>query len=641
MCGIAGFTHRNRASDRSVIESLTASLFHRGPDQQGVFVSPDVCLGAVRLKIIDLTGGDQPLASEDGHTIVVFNGEIYNYRALRTELEGLGRRFRSHCDTEVLLHAFLQWDTRCFERLRGMFAVAIWSESDKRLILARDRIGIKPLYTYRSGRDLYFGSELKAILDHPRIPRQLDLDALQDYLSLNYVPGPRTLIKGIEKLPPGHLLEYRDGESHTRPYWALDFCPDESLDLEAAKEQLDHLLRESVREHLVADVPLGIWASGGLDSSTILHYASEVSPARLKTFSVGFPGRSCDESKYFRQIARHYGTDHHEFELQPDAELLTAIEDSPYYSDEPGADAGALPVWFLSRMSRRHVTVALSGDGGDELFGGYQTYRADHLARPLRHVPAGMRRSALAGLVRCWPASDKKISFEYKLKRWLEGSLLPADEAHLFWNGTFSKSQKQQLQFGRNGHHIQSLFDTVPHSREIGFLNRYMMLDQQYYLPDNILYKVDRMSMAHSLEVRPPLLDHRIVEFAARLPENLKIRGGRQKFLLKELMRGKLPASVLNRRKAGFDIPTHEWFRGFLRPLLMDTLSPEAVENTGIFNYDATEQLIRNHMDRRVNVGYHLWGLLTLFLWLKRWNVEVVPPPVSRQESLSRVLVTS
>ena len=641
MCGIAGFTHRNRAADQSVIERLTASLFHRGPDQQGVFVSPDVCLGAVRLKIIDLTGGDQPLASGNGDTVIVFNGEIYNHRILRKELEGLGRSFRSHCDTEVLLQAFLEWDTRCFERLRGMFAVAIWTQSEKRLVLARDRVGIKPLYIYRRGRDLHFGSELKAILEHPQIPRNLDLEALQDYLSLNYVPGPRTLIQGIEKLPPGHLLEYRDGETHSRPYWTLDFQPQPDLTLESAKEELDSLLQDSVREHLVSDVPLGIWASGGLDSSTLLHYAASVSSGQLKTFSVGFPGRSCDETKYFREVAERYGTDHHEFEMRPDRELLTAIEDLAYFSDEPGADAGALPVWFLSRMSRKHVTVALSGDGGDELFGGYQTYMADKLARPLRHIPAPVRRSALAGLVRCWPVSNKKLSFEYKLKRWLDGSLLPPDEAHLFWNGTFSQTQKRDLQFGANGHCLQNLFSSLPKSGDIGFLNRYMMLDQQYYLPDNILYKVDRMSMAHSLEVRPPLLDHRIVEFAARLPENLKIRGGKQKFLLKELMKGKLPPSVLRRRKAGFDIPTHEWFRGFLRPLLMDTLSPEAVDNTGIFDFDATEQLIRNHMDGRINAGYHLWGLLTLFLWLKRWNIQVAPPAVSQRESLSGMLVTS
>ncbi|MDQ6705325.1 MAG: asparagine synthase (glutamine-hydrolyzing) [Acidobacteriota bacterium] len=620
---------------------MTASLFHRGPDQQGVFVSPDVCLGAVRLKIIDLAGGDQPITCENGDTTLVFNGEIYNHRELRNELEGLGRRFRSQCDTEVLLQAFLQWDTRCFERLRGMFAAAIWSQSQKRLILARDRVGIKPLYTYRRGRDIYFGSELKAILENPQIPRYLNLEALQDYLSLNFVPGPRTLIEGIEKLPPGHLLEYRDGETQTRPYWCLDFAPRKDLKLETAKEELDFLLRESVREHLASDVPLGIWSSGGLDSSTVLHYAASECPAKIKTFSVSFPGRACDESRYFREIARRYGTEHHEFEMRPDASLLTAIEDLAFYSDEPGADAGALPVWFLSRMSRQHVTVALSGDGGDELFGGYQTYRADDLARPLRYLPAAMRRSALAGLVRCWPVSDKKISFEYKLKRWIEGSLLSPDEAHLFWNGTFSQSQKQNLQFGANGHHLNNLFDCLPRSEEIGFLNRYMLLDQQYYLPDNILYKVDRMSMAHSLEVRPPFLDHRIVEFAASLPENLKIRGGKQKFLLKELMEGKLPSSVVRRRKEGFDIPTHDWFRGFLRPLLMDTLSAEAVESTGIFDFDATERLIRDHMDRRVNAGYHLWGLLTLFLWLKRWNVHVAPPADSLRESPSRVLVAS
>ncbi|HWQ52437.1 MAG TPA: asparagine synthase (glutamine-hydrolyzing) [Bryobacteraceae bacterium] len=642
MCGIAGFTHRNCVPDAGIARRIAAVLVHRGPDQQGVYRSGDVSLCAVRLKIIDLGGGDQPMVSEDGTTAVAFNGEIYNHTALRRELQDLGYRFRSHCDTEVVLNAFRTWGTECFTRLRGMFAVALSAEGGKRLVLARDRLGIKPLYYHRRGGNLYFGSELKAIFEHPDVPRRLNLEALSHYLSLNWVPCPHTLAEGIQKLPPGHLLEWHSGEARVRPWWRLEFRPDQSLNLGAAKEELDCLLRESVREHLVSDVPLGIWASGGVDSSTILHYAAEASPVPLKTFSVSFTGRSFDETPYFREAARLYGTDHHEFDLNPDQELESAIAEFAWYSDEPSADAGALPVWFLSRMSRRHVTVALSGEGADELFGGYITYTADRLARPLRAVPAPLRRLLLAGLERWLPVSDDKISLEYKLKRGLAGSLLPPEEAHFFWNGAFTPEQVRRVCPNLRGPGADALIERLclPEGR-IGFVNRYMLVDQHYYLPDDILYKVDRMSMAHSLEVRPPFLDHRIVEFAARLPQKLKIHGSKQKYVLKELMRDKLPASILDRKKTGFDIPTHDWFRGPLRALLMETVSPAAVEATGIFNSGAVHSLISDHMERRINAGYQLWGLLTLFLWMKRWEIEVPPPEEAGSSALDQVLTTN
>jgi asparagine synthase (glutamine-hydrolysing) len=367
-----------------------------------------------------------------------------------------------------------------------------------------------------------------------------------------------------------------------------------------------------------------------VDSSTVLHYAAMQSSERLKTFSVSFQGRSFDESPYFREIAQVYGTDHHEFDLNPDVELQSAIEDFAYYSDEPSADAGALPVWYLARMSRRHVTVALSGEGADELFGGYLTYQADRLARPFRMVPKQVRKAMLGALDRYMPVSDEKISLEYKLKRWIDGSLLDPDEAHFFWNGTFSPEQRRQICPGSNGSGLRRLVDELGIARR-GVVNRYLRVDQSFYLADDILYKTDRMSMAHSLEVRPPFLDHRIVEFAAALPDRLKIRGLSQKFLLKELMRGKLPEAVLRRKKTGFDIPTHDWFRGVLRGLLMDTLTPEAISATGLFDADAIHALIRDHMERRINIGYHLWGLLTLFLWMKRWKVETPPPEERRQ----------
>ncbi|MCU1330288.1 MAG: asparagine synthase (glutamine-hydrolyzing) [Bryobacterales bacterium] len=611
---------------------MTESLHHRGPDQQGVFYDSQIALGAVRLQVMDLDGGEQPIHTDDGAFTIVYNGEIYNFAELRRELEALGHQFRSSCDTEVALRAFVEWDTDCFQRFRGMFALAIWSSRQQRLILGRDRLGIKPLYIRQTGGKLIFGSELKALLAHPAATRQLDPIALEQFLTLNYVPSPRTLIAGIEKLPAGSFLEWRGGESTITRYWKLEMRPDSRITEAAATEELDSLLRSAVKEQLVSDVPLGVWASGGVDSSTLVHYAAELGARPLKTFSIAFESKSCDESRWFREIARLYGTEHYEFELNRSSDVSSAIEDFAFYADEPGADAGALPVWFLSKMTREHVTVALSGEGGDELFGGYMTYRADALARHLRRVPRAFRRLGLSLANQLLPVSDAKIGFEYKVKRFLEGSLLNDDQAHFFWNGSFSAAQRREI-LGRGGKGLAGLYANLAPASEIGWLNRFMLADQHYYLQDNLLAKVDRMSMAHSLEVRPPLLDHRIVEFAARLPEKLKMDGANQKIILKKTMQGKLPDAILNRKKSGLDIPAHEWFRGPLLPLLRDTITPEALRKWPLFAPEAVENLIRDHESRRRNVGYQLWGLLTLFLWMKKWNIEVPEP--SRQEEVS------
>lgn len=638
LCGIAGFTHLNQRVDPSRIRRATESIIHRGPDQLGVYETESVSLGAVRLKIIDLEHGQQPMHSDDGDVTIVFNGEVYNHAELRRELEQKGHRFDSHCDTEVVLRAFLEWDTASFARLRGMFAFAIWSVSERRLVLVRDRMGIKPLYIHRRGKDLYFGSELKTILEHAEVERRICRQALHHYLSMNYVPTPYTLVEGIEKLRPGHWMEWRSGAVRTEPYWTLAFRPDSRMTLQAATEELDGLMRASVKEHLVADVPLGVWASGGLDSSAILHYASECSPTPLKTFSVGFSGRCFDESRYFRQISKRYGTDHHELDMTPDESIPDAIEQMAYYSDEPSADAGAVPVWFLSEMSRRQVTVALSGEGADELFGGYLTYLADGYARMFRRVPRMARRAAAAMASRL-PVSDDKISFEYKLNRFLKGSLLGSTEAHVYWNGTFTEAEKYRMHVSNGFEPTRKMLDRMAGNGDAGELNRFLRLDQQCYLPDDILYKTDRMSMAHSLEVRPPFLDHRIVEFAARMPEKLKVNGRTLKYVLRELMRDKLPADVLNRKKEGFDIPAHEWLRGLLRPLLNDTLNRETVEASGLFHWREIHALLSAHIERRANLGYHLWGLLVLFLWMKRWKIQPAVSSESSQEVYSTVSV--
>ena len=597
-------------------------ITHRGPDQQGVFEDATVSLGAVRLKIIDLEGGNQPIISDDGKTVIVFNGEVYNFRELRGDLEMKGHTFKTHCDTEVVLEAFREWGTKSFARLRGMFAFAIWHQPTRELYLVRDRMGIKPLYYYERGENIYFGSELKSIFEHDEIPRTIDREGLTYYLSLNYVPQPYTLAEGITKVRPGWFLYWKDGQLTQEPYWTLAIAPDQRMTLGDAKAELDELLRKSLSEHLISDVPLGVWASGGIDSTTVLHYAAGLAGRQLNTFSVSFQGRSFDESPWFREVAKVYGTKHHEFDVNPEAGLPEAIEQMAFYSDEPSADAGALPVWFLSKMTREHVTVALSGEGADELFAGYQTYLADEYAETARKFPRWLRRAGL-GALQLWPASDDKISFEYKAKRFVAGSLLSAEQAHLYWNGTNSEEAKARLAPWLKHRPASDLYWRLPtEAGSSGPLNRHLWADQTYYLPDDILNKCDRMSMAHSLEVRPPFLDHRLVEFAGRVPENLKLHEGTLKYLLRELVRDKIPASVLARPKQGFDIPTHHWFRTALKPLLLETLSERAVRETGIFSWPAVKRLMDDHFARRVNAGYSLWGLLILFLWMKRWKIQ-------------------
>jgi asparagine synthase (glutamine-hydrolysing) len=622
LCGITGFTTKNWTAPPGRIRESTATLIHRGPDQQGVFQSNLFSMGATRLKIIDLDSGNQPILTEDGDTGIVFNGEIYNHLELRAELEKLGHRFTSHSDTETVLRAFLQWDKDCFSRMRGMFAVALWTKSKKRIVLARDRMGIKPLYISRIGEDLFFGSELKALFVHPEIDRRLSLQGLDCYLALNYIPCPWTLVDGIEKLPPGDWLEWIDGEVSTGSYWRLPFGVSSNYTLESAKEEMDSLLQDAVREHLISDVPLGVWLSGGIDSSTILHYAAKASSSQLKTFSISFRGRSFDETEYVHRAAKQYGTDHQELDLTPEEDLRGAIEEFAYFSDEPSADAGALPVWFLSKLCKTKTTVALSGEGADELFGGYLTYRANRLAARARHLPRTISQLALAGF-QYWPVSDEKISFEYKVKRFLEGSLMPPGRAHVYWNGTFSDAEKNALlnqKLPSSLNRILAEFDGLPSTPDD--LAPFLWLDQKYYLADDILTKSDRMSMAHSVEVRPPFLDHRVVEFAAKLPASFKIRGKKQKFILKELMKGKLPPEILQRKKIGFDIPAHEWLRGPLRGLLIDALHYGASECGELFRTDVIDTYLRLHLERKANVGYHLWGLLILFLWMKKWRIQ-------------------
>ncbi len=428
-------------------------------------------------------------------------------------------------------------------------------------------------------------------------------------------------------------MECRAGQIRTGAYWRNEFDP-QQVGLAEACSQLDELMKQSISEHLVSDVPLGIWASGGLDSSTILHYAAEVSSRKLETFSISFAGRRFDESQYFRLLAKRYNTVHREFDVSSNVDLAGAIHEMAYYSDEPSADAGALPVWFLSKMTAEHVTVALSGEGADEIFGGYQTYLADGYAQTARYSPAALRRLGLWAAEKL-PVSDEKIGLEYKIKRFLGGSLLSPDEAHFYWNGTFSQAEQKQLGLKSATESLGGLCESLPGlPPQNQMLNRYLFVDQHYYLPDDILYKCDRMSMAHSLEVRPPFLDHRLVDFAARLPAQLKIKGKTTKRVLRELVSKKLPPEIMNRPKEGLDIPAHEWLRGPLRPLVMETLGAESVKQVGLFSPTAIQAILDRHMSRQVNLGYHIWGLLTLHLWAKRWKIETNHEEISHHSDL-------
>jgi len=595
-------------------------------------------MGAARLRIVDIADGDQPVLSDDGDTVVVFNGEVYNNEELRRELERRGHRFRSHCDTETVLHAFLEWDTECFARLRGMFGVALWRESERRLVLARDRMGIKPLYVARRGSELYFGSELKALFAHPEIERRLSLAGLDCYLSLNYIPAPWTLVEGIEKLLPGHWLEWRSGAVRTEAYWQLPRGgPDPVWSEATAEQELDRLLRESVREHMQSEVPLGVWLSGGLDSSTLVHYAAEASGARLKTFSVSFRGRSFDETPYFRDVVDRYGTDHTELDLNPELDLAEAVHELSYYSDEPNADSGALPVWFLSKMTKASATVALSGEGADELFGGYLTHRASLLGNRVRRWPRWGIRAMLAG-AGCLPVSDDKIGFEYKVKRFLKGCLLPAERAHVYWGGTFEDDERRSLVRATLPDSLDSVLEEL--AAEGDDLQALLWFDQKYFLPDNILTKVDRTSMAHAVELRPPFLDHRIVEFADSLPDGLRVDGANQKVVLRNLMRDRLGPAISKRKKTGFDIPTHDWFRGPLRPVLEEALGIASAEYGDFFDIPKIEACAQAHQARRANLGFHLWGLTTLFLWMKRWRIEAPMSVVREPGAVERIALS-
>src|SRR2546426_1828247 len=623
MCGICGIasTHASAVTDR--VATMSAPLVHRGPDSFGEFSDGDIALAARRLSIIDLETGDQPIANEDGTLHVVQNGEIYNYRELRRELERAGHRFRTHGDTEVLLHLYEEHGVDFARRLRGMFAIALWDARRVRLVLARDRFGIKPLVYRCEGDELAFASELRAL------PRgEIDLDALEAFLAFNSIPAPLTIFREIRKLPPGQLLTGEDGrlalKRFARPAPIVELREDEEAEL---VEELRSRLRDAVRAHRVSDVPVGVLLSGGVDSAFLAALAADESSEQLRTFSIGFEERSFDELDAARLVAERYGTRHRELVLRPDAALLLpALADA---FDEPFADSSALPTYLVSQLAASDVKVALSGEGGDELFGGYYTYAADLLAARV----GGLARLARP-LVERLPTSTGKASFDYKAKRFVRAAHLPALERHHAWKEIFSAEARAELT-GR-----RSAFDPVDALRAryretdgAEELARLQDVDLGVYLVDDLLVKTDRASMAHSLEARVPYLDTVVTNLALALPRRHKVRGLSKKVLLRKAAAPLLPREIVHGKKRGFSIPAAPWLRGELEPFARETLSADVLQRQGFFRPEVVGRMLDDHVAGREDRSRQLWGLLAFTLWYER-HVERAPSETPRPEVL-------
>jgi asparagine synthase (glutamine-hydrolysing) len=629
MCGICGIASANGAVDPARLAAMSATLVHRGPDSDGIFLDPPVGLAARRLAIIDLQTGDQPIANEDGTIHVVQNGEIYNYRELRSELARAGHRFTTTGDTEVLVHLYEEHGAGFAERLRGMFAIVIWDSRRRRLVLARDRYGIKPLYFRAQAGGLEFASELRAL------PRgELDLEALEAFLAFNSIPAPLSIFRETRKLPPGHLLIWEEG-AHTptlerfarpAPVPKDEVRHGDDAELE---EELRARLRDSVRAHLVSDVPVGVLLSGGIDSSLLAALAAQESGEAVRTFSIGFVERSFDELEDARLVAAQYATQHRELVLRPDAALLLPALAEAF--DEPFADSSALPTYLVSQLAAEEVKVALSGEGGDELFGGYYTYAADLLA--LR--AAGLARLARP-LVERLPSSSAKASFDYKAKRFVRGAQLPPLERHHAWKEIFSADARAELRGER------SRFDPVDLLRSrfsetdgADLLARLQDVDLGLYLVDDLLVKTDRASMAHSLEARVPYLDPVVTNLALALPTRLKVRRLRKKVLLRRAAEPLLPSRIVYGKKRGFSIPAAAWLRGELEPFAREVLSASTLESQGLIRPEAARRVLDRHVARKEDLSRQLWGLMSLTLWYERWatsaaSAKATAPPSQR-----------
>ncbi len=640
MCGITGWVNLEKSNSHNhteaVLHSMCERILHRGPDSEGFWMDETVALGMRRLSIIDLKTGDQPVFSEDKSVVAMQNGELYNYREVREGLQKKGHKFVTRTDTEIIPFLYEEYGEDFVNHLNGMFAIALWDTRRKKLILARDRFGEKPVYYGVFDGKLLYASEPKAIIAHPSVKAELNLDALRHYLSYDYVPAPHSIYKGIFKLPAAHILTVENGEIKTRRYWNLTWSEpgaiatgfripensngtDRPMSVSSKATELRDLLSDAVRMRLVADVPLGILLSGGIDSSAVAAFATQHATERVKTFSIGFEEDSFDESKYARQVAKHLNTEHYEEKLSATkaGDLITEIGS---WLDEPMSDGSLIPTFLLAQFVRKHVTVALGGDGGDELFAGYPMYYAHKVAEMYSAIPGFVRSGIIEPVVKRLPVSTKNMSFDYKAKRFVRGANLDTIERHHSWFGSFSLDEQALLltpaikeqtsnDIYRDAREMLELCDAKTE------IERMQYLDINFYMAEDILTKVDRASMAVSLETRAPFLDPRVGQFAASIPLDYKLRGSRGKYILKRSLEGLLPDEILHRKKKGFGIPVAEWLKGRLNPLMHDLLAPERLKHQGIFNPTYVQTLIAEHEKGIASHHKQLWTMLVFQLW--------------------------
>jgi asparagine synthase (glutamine-hydrolysing) len=612
MCGICGIATTRGAADPDRLRRMSETLIHRGPDSEGTHLDGPVGLAARRLAIIDLAAGDQPLTNEDGSVVVIQNGEIYNYRELTHELRRAGHRLLTHSDTEVLAHGYEEWGGGLWERLRGMFAVAVWDARARRLVLARDRFGIKPLYYRDVAGELSFASELDALPQG-----EIDLDALEAFLAFNSIPGPLSIFREIRKLLPGHTLTWSDGIARIEQFAQPGPLPVRDDDEGELVEECRARLRDSVRAHLVADVPVGVLLSGGVDSGLLAALAAEESSEPVRTFSIGFEESSFDELAGARLVAERYATRHRELVLRPDAALLLPALAAAF--DEPFADSSALPTYLVSKLAAEDVKVALSGEGGDELFGGYYTYVADLLAQRV-----GPLASVARPLVELLPASTRRASLDYKAKRFVRSAHLPPLERHHGWKEIFSADARAELTGRKAGFDPVSAYrDRFAATEGHELLTRLQDVDFGAYLVDDLLVKTDRASMAWSLEARVPFMDTVVTNFAFSLPARHKVRGLQKKRLLRKAAEPLLPREIVHGRKRGFSIPAAAWLRGELEPFARETLSIDTIRRQGFLQPKAVTRVLDDHVAGREDLSRQLWGLLAFTLWYER-HVEGV-----------------
>ncbi|HEX8844387.1 MAG TPA: asparagine synthase (glutamine-hydrolyzing) [Pyrinomonadaceae bacterium] len=625
MCGIVGIVRPPEAGpvDRELLSRMCEAIRHRGPDEDGYYLNGPTGLAMRRLAIIDLKGGQQPIHNEGRTAWIVFNGEIYNYPELREKLEKLGHKFYTNCDTEAIIHAYDRYGSECPKHLRGMFAFAIWDESRQELFLARDRVGKKPLLYAQVNGQLLFASEFSALLLHPDVSREIETDAIHYYLSFMCVPAPLTAYRAIRKLEPGHTLRWKDGEIKIERYWQPDFSKKIKVSEEEAGERAVAELREAVRVRLMADVPLGAFLSGGIDSSAVVALMSEESSEPVKTFSIGFEEQDFSELHHARRVAEHVGADHHEFIVRPDAlEVLPTLVE---HYGEPYADSSAIPTYYVSRETRQHVTVALNGDGGDECFAGYERYAAMQLAEKYHRLPNLLRKGLVERPIGWLPGAENARNRVARVKRFMRAASLPKVERYLRWVSVFDHEAKQALYSDSFQHQTSGLSAAsflepwFARANGAGVVDATLLADTMTYLPNDLLVKVDIASMAVSLEARSPFLDHHVIEFAASLPEKMKLRGLTTKYLLKRVLKRLLPAENLGRRKMGFGVPIGHWFRNEMQGFVRETLLSEKAARRGFFKPESVRRMVEGHIDGKQDFAHQLWTLLMLELWFQRF----------------------